>query len=101
MEGVKLKDILEKRNEILTNKDDYVDIFDEGDEDDNSETYSLYKNRKKISESIAELTKTVKFYLERNIPRKNNCSVTNYFLNFIGISGLIVFNDYILLNYFV
>tara|TARA_R110000851_G_scaffold254343_2_gene406805 strand:- start:199 stop:498 length:300 start_codon:yes stop_codon:yes gene_type:complete len=99
MEGVKLKEILEKRNQILNNKDDYVDVFDEASEDDNSETHSLYSNR--INESITELTNTVRIYLERNMPRRNNCSVTNYLLNFLGVSGLIVLNDYILLNYFV
>ena len=46
-----------------------------------------------------ELTEAVKSYLDKERTRKINWAIGSYFVSFVGISGLIVFNDYILINY--
>ena len=105
MNGVKLRDILEKREEIMTKNDEYIQVPDDNDVDDASHTEKiLYREKKELmkytfGKSMHELTEAVKSYLDKERTRKINWAIGGYFVSFVGISGLIVFNDYILINY--
>jgi len=107
MEPKKLKEILDMRDQIMKKNDEYIDVPIDNDQDDLSHTENkIYREKKVLMKynfvkSMEDLTQTVKLYLEKERTRKINWSIGSYFLNFVGISGLLVLNDYILLNYFV
>lgn len=100
MNGIKLEDILEKRNQILNKNDEYLDIPD-NDADDVSTTEIKNPKVHSVGQSMVELTETIKKYLDEERTRKSNWVVGSTILSFFGISGLIVLNDFILLNYFI
>ena len=100
MNGIKLDDILEKRNQILNKNDEYLDIPDD-DTDDVSTTEIKNPKMYSVGKSMEDLTETIKKYLDEERTRKVNWVIGSTVLSFFGISGLIVLNDYILLNYFV
>jgi hypothetical protein len=107
-----LSEILQKRDQIMkkNNGDEYIDVPDDcvvsqitdGDEDDRS-TEEVYRGqiRYNIAKNLHDLTDTIKIYLEKERRRKIRWSFFGYTLGFVGISGLLVFNDYILITYFV
>lgn len=91
MNSRQLAEILQKREQIMNKKDEYIEV---SQEDTKKEPLSY-----DFSKSIRELTSVIKSYTEER--KKGGCSVGIYFLNLVAISGLIVINDYILLTYFV
>ncbi len=107
MSGIKLKDILDKREEIMTKNDEYIQVPEDNDDDEDdvsTRSFNLYHRRKEVQrynfgKSIYELTEAVKSYLDKERTRKINWAIGSYFVSFVGVSGLIVFNDYILINY--
>lgn len=110
MNGLPLRDILEKREEIMNkgSKDEYIQVpgdHDDEDEDDvSTSSFKLYQKRKEVQrynfgKSMDELTQTIKVYLDKERTRKINWALGSYFISFVGVSALIVFNDYILINY--
>lgn len=109
MVPIKLDDILEKREEIMSSnkKDEYIQVpgDDDNDEDDvSTSSFKVYQVKKQVekynlSKNMQELTDTVKFYLASERTRKINWAIGSYVFGFIGVSGLIVLNDYILINY--
>ena len=109
MNGIHLSDILEKREEIMNanKKDEYIQVPGDNDEDDVSTgSFKFYNQRTQpvrynFGKSMHELTETVKFYLEEERTRKVNWIIGKCLLSFAGVSGLIVLNDYILINYFL
>ena len=114
MEGYpKLKDILEKRNEIMnTNKsDEYIQVPDDDEDVDDVSTgsFKLYHQKKEeekeerynLGKSMHELTQAVKLYLDKESIRKSKRNLGKYFVGFAAVSGLIVLNDYIVINYFL
>lgn len=111
MEGYpKLKDILEKRNEIMnTNKnDEYIQVPDDDDDIDDVSTgsFKLYHQKKEekrhnLGKSMDELTQAVKLYLDKEWTRKRKRGLGKYFIGFVAVSGLIVLNDFIIINYFL
>lgn len=99
-----LKDIMEKREEIMnkSKNDEYIQVPDDNemcDSDDVSLTEYLIKYN--FGKDIRNLTETVKLYLKKERTRKINWAIGSYFLSFVGVSGLIVLNDYILINYII
>jgi hypothetical protein len=104
MDPIQLKEILDKREQIMKKSDEYIDV---PDDDDLSHTENKIYREKKVlmkynfAKSMEDLTQTVKLYLEKERTRKINWAIGSYFVSFVGISGLLVLNDYILLNYFV
>jgi len=108
MNGPPLRDILEKREEIMNkgSKDEYIQVPDDDDDDVSTRSFKLYHQRKEVQrynfgKSMDELTQTVKVYLEKERTRKVNWAIGKCFIGFIGISGLIVLNDFIVINYFL
>ena len=111
MEGYpKLKDILEKREEIMnTNKnDEYIQVPDDDEDTDDVSTgsFKLYHQKKgeeryNLGKSMHELTQAVKLYLNKEKTRKNKRNLGKYFIGFAAVSGLIVLNDFIIINYFL
>ena len=112
MEGYpKLRDILEKRDEIMKkeSKDEYIQV--PGDNDDDADdvstgSFRLYQQRTEVErynlgKSMHELTQAVKVYLDKERTRKVSWAIGKCFVGFIGISGLIVLNDFIVINYFL
>ena len=107
MSGIKLKDILDKREEIMTKNDEYIQVPEDNDDDEDdvsTRSFNLYHRRKELmrynfGKNMHELTEAVKSYLEKERTRKINWAIGSYFISFVGVSGLIVFNDYILINY--
>lgn len=100
MEPRQLKEILEKREEILKINHEYIEVHDDNDCDDVSNTEKV-PPRYNFGKNIHDLTETIKLHLEIERTRKVNWAIATCFMQFVGISGLIVLNDYILLNYFV
>lgn len=107
MSSILLTDILEKREQIMNsnNKDEYIQV---PDDEDNLSTgsFKFYENKKNVQRynlgrSMHELTQAVKLYLDKERTRKVNWAVAKCFAGFIGISGLIVLNDFIVINYFL
>ena len=111
MEGYpKLGDILEKREEIMNkNKnDEYIQVPDDDNDDDDVSTksFKLYHQKAEVErynlgKSMHELTQAVKVYLDKERTRKVSWAIGKCFVGFIGISGLIVLNDFIVINYFL
>ena len=101
MNGIHLRDIMEKRAEIMnkSKNDEYIQVPDSNDADDVSLTEYLIKYN--FGKDIRNLTETVKLYLKKERTRKINWAIGSYFLSFVGVSGLIVLNDYILINYII
>ena len=104
MNGIHLKDILEKREEILNKNSEYIDIPDDDQDDVSYE--NIYSQKKELmkynfGKNMYELTEVIKMYLRKERTRKFHWAMGSYLCGFIGVSGLIVLNDYILLNYFV
>lgn len=100
MEPRQLKEILEKREEILKLNHEYIEI--PGDKNKNDVTDAEKVPPKyNFGKNIHDLTETIKLHLEIERTRKVNWAIATCFMQFVGISGLIVLNDYILLNYFV
>ena len=108
MEGYpKLKDIVEKRNEIMNkNKnDEYIQVPEDVD-DVSTGSFNLYHQKKEekrynLGKSMEELTQAVKLYLEKESIRKSKRNLGKYFVGFAAVSGLIVLNDYIVITYFL
>tara|TARA_Y100000593_G_C4254392_1_gene308851 strand:+ start:286 stop:609 length:324 start_codon:yes stop_codon:yes gene_type:complete len=105
MNGIDLKDILEKREEIMKKEsnDEYIQVPDDND-DVSTGSFKLYHQRREIQrynfgKSMHELTEAVKLYLEKERIRKVNWAIGKCLLGFTGVSVLIVFNDFILINY--
>ena len=61
----------------------------------------LEEERYNLGKSMHELTEAVKLYLDKERTRKVNWAIGKCFIGFIGISGLIVLNDFIVINYFL
>ena len=107
MNSKQLKEILDKREEIMKKSDEYIDIPEDNDQynltHSESKIYGDTKETMKYNfgRSMEDLTHTIKLYLEKETNKKISREIGSYFLSFIGISGLLVLNDYILLNYFV
>ena len=108
MNGIDLKDILEKREEIMTKNDEYIQVPDDNYDNDvddvSTGSFKLYQQRREVQrynfgKSMHELTEAVKLYLEKERTRKVNWAIGKCLIGFAGVSGLIVFNDYILINY--
>ena len=97
-----LKDIMKRRDEIMnkSKNDEYIQVPDDNDTRDSDDvSLTEYFIKYNFGKDIRNLTQTVKLYLQEQNNKKNSCSLTSYFLTFLGVSGLIVFNDYILINY--
>ena len=111
MEGYpKLRDILEKREEIMNkNKnDEYIQVPDDDNDHDDVSTgsFNLYHQKKEeerynLGKSMHELTQAVKLYLDKKRDRKVKRNIRKYFIGFAAVSGLIVLNDFIVINYFL
>tara|TARA_R110001592_G_scaffold18816_12_gene77740 strand:+ start:17844 stop:18182 length:339 start_codon:yes stop_codon:yes gene_type:complete len=112
MEGYpKIRDILEKRDEIMNKetRDEYIQV--PGDNDDDADdvstrSFKLYHRRAEaerynLGKGMYELTEAVKLYLDKERTRKVSWAIGKCFVGFIGISGLIVLNDFIVINYFL
>tara|TARA_R110000851_G_C12988068_1_gene557029 strand:+ start:530 stop:853 length:324 start_codon:yes stop_codon:yes gene_type:complete len=107
MNGVTLRDILDKKEEIMNkeSKDEYIQVPDD-DDDVSTGSFNLYQKRREVErynlgKSMHELTQAVKLYLDKERTRKVNWAIGKCFVGFIGISGLIVLNDFIVINYFL
>ena len=108
MNGVKLRDILDKKEEIMNkeSKDEYIQVPDDDADDVSTGSFNLYQKRREVErynlgKSMHELTQAVKLYLDKERTRKVNWAIGKCFVGFIGISGLIVLNDFIVINYFL
>ena len=87
-----LAELMEKRNQMMENKnDEYIDIPFHG----------ISNQENKISESIGRLNETVKHYYESQKTGKMKNNLCNYVVFLVSVSGLLVLNDYIIITYFV
>ena len=79
MEGYpKLRDILEKRDEIMNTKktDEYIQVPDDDVDDVSTGSFKLYHQKKEeerynLGKSMHELTEAVKLYLDKERTRKS------------------------------
>ena len=78
MNGIDIKDILEKREEIMKKEsnDEYIQVPDDND-DVSTGSFKLYQQRREVQrynfgKSMHELTEAVKLYLEKERTRKVN-----------------------------
>ena len=106
-----MAEMLRKREQIMkvNRGDEYIDIPNSvfiSDEDNDDDDVSLKINydhmmADDLINSINGLTREVRSYFEKNTINKMKQKLCGYGLFFVSLSGLFVFNDYILLTYFV
>ena len=110
MNSKQLKEILEKREQIMNKKkhDEYINIPHEEEEIKGVSTssFEIYSDREQLrkydlEKNVHELAKEVKLYLRDQTRKKRNWTIYASIAKFIGFAGFIALNDYILVNYII
>jgi len=110
MNSKQLKEILEKREQIMNKKkhDEYINIPHEEEEIKGVSTssFEIYQGREQLmkynlEKSVHDLSQELRLYLQKQRRRRNNQNIYLGIAKFLGFAGLIILNDYILINYII
>ena len=110
MNSRQLKEILEKREQIMNKKkhDEYINIPHEEEEirGVSTSSFEICSDKEQLrnydlEKNFHELAREVKLYLRNETRRKRNWTIYSSIAKFIGFASFIALNDYILVNYII